>query len=453
MRAERMHRQRGAHNLRPASEAGVTIVEVLVAALLLVLGALSTMAMVDASHRQTFRAEQSQVVNDRLQVELEAAKRLDYADIELASAPIPSPDPDSPNHRVGSAGGQPVFAMNENGTDVVPLVIDEGETDDDVAAINPGPEPFASGDVTGNIYRYVTWVNDLSCPPALCPGAEDFKRVTIVAQVDSTAAGGERTYQEIQSDVVDGNLKQENGGNPGTPATAEPVAYHLSDTPCDQSAAAPPSSHLAHNTLGACSAGMQTGTTPGAPDRMFRESLTDTVGEFDLSLDVLTAQPADVGLQVPVQPKECDYAPLRAAAPLQVHRWVTAPVTGTENFVLDGSATLAIWSRTINDAAHSGRLCMWLFTREPTVAGGEADNLIPDPSTGASYFVYSEPNWSSSSWSRYSIPIQFEELALQPGDRLGLAIAVTPPERRARRSSSPMTFTALRLGMKCATVC
>ena len=44
------------------SEAGFTIVEVMVAALLLLIGSLGMMSLVDASSRNTYRAEQSQVV-------------------------------------------------------------------------------------------------------------------------------------------------------------------------------------------------------------------------------------------------------------------------------------------------------------------------------------------------------------------------------------------------------
>ena len=31
--------------------------------------------------------------------------------------------------------------------------------------VNPGPEPFTSGDVSGNIYRFIVWQDDPTCPP------------------------------------------------------------------------------------------------------------------------------------------------------------------------------------------------------------------------------------------------------------------------------------------------
>lgn len=407
---------------RLASDHGLGMVEVLVAALLLVIGALATMAMVSAAHRQTFRSEQSQVISDRLQLELEAVKRLDYAKIALTSSPTAATDSKSPNYRVTDYGAYSTFALNRNGTNEAELAVN-GVAGLNGGVVAPGPTPFSSGDIQGSIYRYVTWINDSSCPDSLCPGAKDLKRITIALQLATTSPGGERTYQQIQSDVVDGGVEQTGAPTP-TPAEAEPVRYFLSDTPCDQSAPMAPSSHAAHNTLGPCSAGVQSGATAGAPDRLFKESLPATVGEFDLSTDVTTAQPADVGLQMPVQPKNCDYAPSRSDAGLQVHRWVSAPVGTGPNFVLDGSGTLAIWSRTINDAVHSGRLCVWLFTREQTSTGGEADNLIPDRTTGKTYFEYSDATWSATSWNLYSVPLSFEEIEVKPGDRLGVAVAI-----------------------------
>ncbi len=230
--------------------------------------------------------------------------------------------------------------------------------------------------------------------------------------------------------MVDGSVEQQEGvANPTTTTPAEAVRYYLSDTPCSQSAPVAPSTHMAHNTLGPCSAGVQTEATPGAPDRLFKNSFTSPTGNFDFSSEVVTSQAFDAGLQVPVQPKQCDYAPSRSDARLQVHRWLTAPVTSGADLVLDGTATLALWSKTINNAVHPGRLCVWLFVREPTINGGEADTLIEDVSTGLDYFTYTaDPpgtpdNWSAS-WNQYSVPLAFEELQLQPGDRIGMAIAV-----------------------------
>jgi hypothetical protein len=440
------------------SEDGVGIVEVLVAAILLIVGALATMGLVDAAHRQNFRAEQSQVITNRLQAEMEAIKRLEYTKIALTATPAQVATPDNPSYRVGSLAGAPAYALNRNGTSLAPLVVNGSESVSG-GVVDPGPTPFVAGDlgggtegdIRGDIYRYVTWIDDPDCGEA-CPGTTDLKRIIVAIKLDDTIASGDRAgYVELQSDVVDGSLAQQDGATPGPPAEAEAVPYSLSDTPCAESGSNPravPSSHDAHNTLGACSAGVQSGATPGAPDRLYHSLRSPVPGSqtdpYDFSLDVATQQPTDEGLQMPVQPKVCDYAPSRAEAGVQVHRWVTAPVTDSD-FVLDGTASLTLYSKTINSAVHSAKLCIWVFVREPTATGGEADSMVTDATTGSNYFTYSTgaTNWNAGpSWGpAYNIPLIFQELRLQPGDRLGLALAVdaagTPGEALQFRYDHP----------------
>lgn len=452
---------------RLRSEDGIGVVEVLVASVVLVLGALATMGLVDAAHHQSYRAEQDQVVQDRLQAEMEAIKRLEYVRIALTGAPTFSADADNPDHRVGDQSGTPTFALNRNGTNSAALVI-SGQDGVTGGVVEPGPDPFTSGDlgaggqgdVTGTIHRYVTWMDDPNCPETACPGGKDFKRLIVAIKLDDTASGGDRTYYELQSDVVDGSLAQVEGATPSPPAPSAAIPYSLSDTPCapagQSNPRVAPSSHDAHNTLGSCAAGVQTGSEiPGAPDRLYHAQRSPVpssqTGSFDFSVDVVTQQPSDEGLQIPIQPKECDYAPIRSNAHLQVHRWLTAPVTAGD-FVLDGTASLTLYSKTINGVPHTGKLCIWLFVREPTNTGGEADTLIPDPQTGRSYFTYSTApeNWRSESWDpAYQIPLSFADLRLEPGDRLGLALAVdsteTPGEALQVRYDHPSHDSILQV--------
>lgn len=446
---------------RLRSESGLSIVEVMVAALLLVLGALATLGLVDTAQRQTFRAEQSQVVSDRLQAELEALKRLEYNKVALTGTPTHSDDPTNPNYRVTNQTGYSTFALNKNGTDSATLAVN-GSDSVTGGVVDPGPTPFTSGDlgtgadgdIDGKIYRYVTWVNDPNCPDSVCPGPKDFKRLTVAIKAGDTATGGARAYQQIQSDVVDGGIAQVPGGVAPPPSPSEAIPYSLSDTACNQSSRTAPSNHATHNTLGACSAGVQTGTTPGAPDRLFKTPVPGSfTGSFDFSTDLLTQAASDEGLQMPVQPKQCDYSPSRSDAHLQVHRWLTGPVTAASDFVVDGVASLTLYSKTINNAVHSGKLCLWLFTREPTNTEGEADNLVTNASTGTSYFTYSSgaSNWNPGpSWGQpYQIPLNFDELRIQPGERLGFALAVdaagTPGEALQFRYDHPSQASVLQV--------
>lgn len=426
---------------RFAREDGMTLVEVVVAALIFVIGALAILQTFDASGRSVFRAEQSQVLNSVAQRELEEVRRLSYAQVALA-APGPSSQvaENDPRHRV--AGTQ--FATNRNGTGAAELVVAGGglDTDGDGQADNgtidcgssclaSGPEPFTSGDVNGNIYRFVVWQDDVNCA-ARCPGSQDLKRVIVAVRLNGVPVSPESPYHEIQSDLIDpldnaeANLPPP--GNP--PVSAE--QFSLSDTACEQSSRlAITGDHDAHNTLGVCSDGLQTGATAGAPDTLFRgPPPASQVDFYDYATDL---EPAvnpndDRGLQLERSPAPgCEYAPTGNGAHHLVHRWVTPPMP--INFVLEGDATLDLYTRTLNDAVHPGKICVFLFRREDTVLGGAEDELLVDANGAPNqYFTHSEATWPRSatpgSFGQVTVPLKFDVTVVPTGQRLGIAITV-----------------------------
>ncbi len=100
-------------------QGGFTLIEVVIAIFLLMLGSLTILSLVDASTRNNYRVEQSQVVVNQLEGELERIKQLPFSEVALTSAPAHSADPDDPAWR--ASGGQ--FALERNGTDLRPLVV------------------------------------------------------------------------------------------------------------------------------------------------------------------------------------------------------------------------------------------------------------------------------------------------------------------------------------------
>ena len=91
------------------------MVETLVAFLLLVVGVLATFQLIDTSRRTTLRAEESQVINDIGQRELEQIRALDYDEIALSGTPAPSGDPDNPGSRVGGTSPNGTFNLQDGG--------------------------------------------------------------------------------------------------------------------------------------------------------------------------------------------------------------------------------------------------------------------------------------------------------------------------------------------------
>lgn len=440
---------------RLAEQRGMTIVEAVVAALVLVVMSLGVLQVVDASTRNTYRAEQSQVVVNRLQAELEEVRRLGYDAVALR-LPVPShePDPAHPNWRVSGVE----FDLQSDGGQPAPLVYegsaleDGGQVGDAVpAAVEAGPESFQSGDVSGQIYRYVVWIDDEACGDK-CPGAQDLKRVVVVATLDSTASGGTRAYQELHTDIVDpdtapvDNPAPDEGDDDGT----RPATFWLTDTPCGDEAGDVnerqpiDSDHPTHNTFGVCDDQMQFDAESGAPDLMFteqpfvEENEELELPEFDYSTDVDGGSDPWPGLRMrPPSLDGCLLPGVTSGLPsgeqdmqTKVHKWLSSPMPAEFTLALSGRATLELWTRTVNQAVHQGRICVWLFKRHLNLLQQPVDTFtvnVDPPLTGLTYYHghSDDPggDWSEQ-WDEISVPMNFSALELLPGERLGLAIAV-----------------------------
>ena len=424
---------------------GMTIVEVMIAGLILVLGSLALLALVDTTARSTYRAEQGQVVSDRLQQEMEEIKQLPYGEIALTGLPSDTSNTKIPSWRmVGTS-----FATNQNGTGVQPLVYNGstlysgGSVTD--GAISPAPEPFESGDVKGTIYRFVTWEDDPTCPASQCPGTQDLKRLIVSILLDSSASGGTRSYQELQSQVADPELLPVDDENPIPPGDddAQPWTFWLTDTTCNNATRQPiVGDHLTHNTRGRCVDGLKNGNSNGAPDLMVTEAPTfnPEAPIFDYATDVEpTLNPeSDRGLQLVRD--SLDGCPSYALDVLlapdglgqsdrfqKVHKWLSQPIPSGFDIQLNGEGTLNLWTQTVNGAVHPGRICAWLFVRKNNVLGVPTDTpaVNQDPALlNQTYFSYQQSQWPTE-WTEIHIPLDFVlNTQLLPGSRLGVAFSV-----------------------------
>jgi type II secretory pathway pseudopilin PulG len=476
---------------RALDPSGFTIVEVVVAVVILILSGLAVLALIDAANRNNFRAEQSQVVNNRLQQEMEKIKGLPYFQVALTGLPTGTGDP---NSRV--SGTQ--FNVNRDGSSNYEELIRNGGRAPSVAqgsdnslvaggTVAPGPTPFDTGNITGKIYRYITWQQASSC--SNCP-VKWYRHVTVAITLDNTASGGTRIYQEIQGDVANPNAglpasqggpgadgPGEGGGGGGTGGggggsgpgpgdnTETPWTFWLTDTPCSPD---PPAetrlpitgNHDTHNTMGGCPAGMVTGPGAGAPDLMFTRAAAlnpdfpaDQQPLYDYATDVepTTNPDQDKGLQQKTPPDplhlQCTVDvtslpdlqrlgsdPATATPRLYVHKWLSPPIpAGFSDVVLDGTGELDLWTQTIGGASYPGKICVWLFVR--TGIDARAVNL--DLSAHPLYFTYSQSSWPSNSWTEIHLPLHFaavdatgatSPVHLPAGSRLGLGIGTAAPD-------------------------
>src|SRR5207248_11105242 len=126
-------------------------VEVMVAALILVIGSLAVLSLVTASAHNSYRSEQSQVVSNLLQQEMEKIQQLPYDQIALTGVPSDSTDTNNPDWRIQGTS----YSITQDGTQPRSLVYNGGSLDGggtvSGGAVDPGPTAFTSGGVSGEI--------------------------------------------------------------------------------------------------------------------------------------------------------------------------------------------------------------------------------------------------------------------------------------------------------------
>lgn len=432
--------------MRLADEGGLTLIEVMVAAIVLVLGASATFGVLAAATKNAQRAKSSQVILDLAQEEMERMRSLPYASLAINTVPSPSSNPLDPNSRLQGA----TFALRRNPPgEFEPLVVDpEGISPESPFDVGT-PE---GGGVTGTVYRYVVSRTEPDCGEPEC----DFKQLVVAVRPDTPGnQSGERGYVEVQSSFIDpdrlpeppppddsGEGGPDPGSGPGEGSQVTAQQFFLSDTPCDPEGATQrqeiTGDHLLHNTLGTCADGPQVGTTPGAPDALLPAAAPDPAPEdesdpplYDYADDFYLEPTPDTdrGLQIRRGDTQgCHFEPTGSANPeSQIHRWVSDPVPA--DFTLTGRATLEFSTRTLNDALHTGTLCAFLFHR---VEGGDPqplDTLLTDAKTGEGFWKFTpEGNsfWPRFAWSkqRLTMDVAGVPYTIPKGDRLGLALGV-----------------------------
>jgi hypothetical protein len=428
-------------------ETGVTIVEVVVAAVVLAMGAMATFGILGAATKNAQRAKSSQVALDLAQEEIERLRSIPYDDLAVTRLPAASTNPSNPNFRVQGLN----FALKRSPVgEPAPLIVDE-ET-----GFSPESEFFSgnpnAGGVTGTVYRYVVWRNDSACPDSQCEGEQDYKQIVVAVQPSAFSGQQERGYVEVQSGRIDpaalnepppdGGEEPPPGGGGGSGVTAQ--QFYLSDSPCAASGTtvrtAITSDHLLHNTLGTCASGLQTGSDLGAPDALFVSGPPDPdpLDEsnpplYDYSNDFyLEPTPdTDKGLQIRTDDSsECNYDPTSASNPqARVHRWVTDKMT--QDFSMTGKVTLEFYTRTLNDALYTGRLCVYLFDRSETGTTDPAatDAFLFNKEDGVPYWFY-EPKgigfWPRNSWTKVRLTMEFQSppKEILKDHRLGVGLSV-----------------------------
>jgi Tfp pilus assembly protein PilV len=192
------------------SEEGISMVEVLVAALILVVGILGLIGAFNSARKLELLSERRTAGAHRAQLELERLQTTPFEQLAMISTPAHSTESSNPDYYVNysspvKCSSSSCFAWNASNTgEEEPLALAKTEaectstitTECGIAATSPtgrkctekpGACEWTDGNVSGKVYDFITWHTDSVCSKEeagkkLCSN-ESYKRLTVVVTV------------------------------------------------------------------------------------------------------------------------------------------------------------------------------------------------------------------------------------------------------------------------------
>lgn len=168
--------------MRPARikrDDGFTLVEILIAMLVLVIGVLAVLAAFNAVRRLGTNSESQTVRAQVAEKDMQQLLSQGYDALGLSSTPTHSSDPINPTYYVTNGSPSRFQWDLTNTSRTEPLCTSSTSCGGSIAT---GPASWSSGGESGSIYRFITWVDD-PCDtnnPTYCAGTADYKRVTVM---------------------------------------------------------------------------------------------------------------------------------------------------------------------------------------------------------------------------------------------------------------------------------
>ncbi len=428
-------------------EAGFTMIEVMVAALVVSVGIGALLGSVAAVTKSGLSAQHHQQLLAYGQRQIERLRTYDYTtQMGLTSLPVasgdgnlagdPTPDtPSNPNYYVSGTGFKIMARYSDKNSGLAPGVspnpepMDAASNDTNLTAarINPGPISFSAGATTGKVYRFVTWRSE-HCPSSTTSGITnpctgyDSKRITIAIVPDTVGNGSGPGKPIWLSTVVSDPNSTPTGVSPpraASTATSSAQPFYLTDTKCSASWQKPTTSHQTHDTNLAGASPCTSSTT--LPDLMDKNTTTDdpAAALYDYSNEI--TRPAPAGLSAPAGlvltrgTADCTATatPPATATKSSIHTWATQALpTGGFTIPSAGRAALSFWTQTPGGSAAGATMCATL-----RVAG-----------TGA---VVGTGAYAQAAWPTAPTQVSFTwdlagPVTVAAGDRLLLTVWLKP---------------------------
>lgn len=463
---------------------GLTLVEVLVAILVLTVGILSLIQTFDSSRKLTLVAERRASIAHLAQREIERLESVPYNELAMATAPTHSGESSNPDYYVDysspvkckeeHSGG--CYAWNaEKPTEEEPLVISEsgkkcpttGATEAEkcgvisasptgisCSEINPfGACEWSDGRLTGSIYDFVTSHEDTkACEKC----TTTYKRVTVVVTVN-VSSGAKPTPVRFSTLIANPASSKENPlASPGTKCGDESCTqgiekgkaetYFLRDVEAEAAEKltlakaeeevvkeSEATGHATHATIEA----------PGHPDLMdttppTRKALYDYSNDQDLiggvaastmslesgACEGQTIEGTCYGGRRIAAGGECQTEVKGSTAKADGEMWVTEPLGAQTK--LTGAGGLTLYTQTVGGVAAGVTLCVAVYDVGEKLEDLWSSTNQPTELGYASYYSGSWPTSVSSIGFVFSLTFSKGDQTIAEKHRIGFRIWPSP---------------------------
>jgi prepilin-type N-terminal cleavage/methylation domain-containing protein len=370
---------------------GFTIVELLIAIVLVAVGILSTVAVLASAQKLTGVAERQTSLAHRAQRELERLQSLPYNGVAMTAAPAHSSDAANPDYYARADGTLQYDRDDSSKTESFAI--------DSAGAIGTTGTPWSDGRLSGYVYDFVTWTTDPKCGPG-CPASNNYKRITVmVTQTGAThpsrptlvstvvadpnaaptGAPADSVQNPLDSPATTCQVGTNSDGSPILGACSNgidgtPITNYLYDTSSQNTTRQPiTGDHPVHNTIASLPNVVCTLTfVPGCQDPNLMGSgappaPTPLPPVYKYSTNVTGV--TYTGGQVLHRDVACSSSPSWAAGTDENKGdfWVTNPLSSSTTLNGSGGATLYMQSAT--GVAVTATVCLGIYVAPQSILG------------------------------------------------------------------------------------
>ncbi len=355
-------------------EEGTTLVEALMAMVVLVLGVIGTFTTFDGIQRLGMFGEKKQSATRYVQSEMEQMRNLGWTNLKMSATPATFSD--SRGTLTGSTYAPP------NGVAQTLRISASPGTCTSTTCVNPGPETWTYGSASGFVYRYVTSSRDTLCGSACPAGGTDHVRVTVAVTINGPNAP--KVALVSSTIVIDPTVAPSGATQNVNPVTSTGgssigastgTTYFFTDTPAGASYVTPSAAHTTRNTVGGSGVPdlLQTGApgTPGSGSQIAVSYSTDNPPRSDGGLGLTSS------------------ATCSGTGATTSHRWVTPVLNASAAVTATGNAALTMPTSLLDaDAAAGapGKLCIKIYS----VALNGSNQVSSSTLLGSEYYQLSD---------------------------------------------------------------